>query len=66
MTKLHEFAQRLPEKAVLSREETTSVKGGKRYRTSSYSNYRYVKSMIQSQGYATQTAVHGNEYCLEW
>jgi len=66
MTKLHEFAKRLPEKSVLSQEETISVKGGKRYRTTSYNNYRYVKNMIQSQGYATQTMMHGNEYCLEW
>ena len=66
MTKLHEFAQRLPEKSVLSREETNSVKGGKRYRTTSYNNYRYVKDMLHAQGYSTQTAVHGNEYCLEW
>jgi hypothetical protein len=66
MTKLHELAQRLPEKAVLSREESTSVKGGKRYRTTSYNSYRQVKNILQSQGYATQTMVHGNEYCLEW
>ena len=66
MTKLHEFAQRLPETSVLSREETTSVKGGKRYRTTSYNNYRYVKNILQSQGYGTQTVMHGNEYCLEW
>lgn len=66
MTKLHEFAQRLPQTAVLSREETNSVKGGKRYRTTSYNNYRYVRNMLQSQGHNTQTAIHGNEYCLEW
>lgn len=66
MTKLHEFAKRLPETSVLSREETTSVKGGKRYRTTSYSNYSYVKSMLRGQGYTTRTMRHGNEYCLEW
>ena len=66
MTKLHELAQRLPQDSVLSREETTSVKGGKRYRTTSYNNYRYVKDILRSQGLSTTTLVHGNEYCLEW
>jgi len=66
MTKLHELALRLPAKSVLSQEETTSVKGGKRYRTTSYNNYRQVKSILQSQGHNTQTMRHGNEYCLEW
>lgn len=66
MTKLHELAQRLPETSVLSREESTSVKGGKRYRTTSYNSYRYVKNVLRSQGYATRTEMHGNEYCLEW
>ena len=66
MTKLHEFAQRLPSESALSKDEITSVKGGKRFRTSSYYSYNYVKNMLQSKGLNTRTLSHGNEYCLEW
>lgn len=66
MTKLHEFAQRLPEKSVLSQEETTSIKGGKRYLTTSYSRLRSMRDSVRAQGHTTRTSKHGNEYCLEW
>lgn len=66
MTKLHELAQRLPREAVLSKAETEAVKGGKRYRTSSYGHFLYVRAVVQALGYQTTTMMHGNEYCLEW
>ena len=66
MTKLSKFAQRLPEQAFLTSEETSGIKGGKRFRTSSYAQYAYVKAVLQYFGHTTTTMVHGNEYCLEW
>ena len=66
MTKLHEFAQRLPEESVLSKDEITSIKGGKRFRTFSRSTYLQVRNILRAQGYFTRMLRHGNEYCLEW
>ncbi len=66
MTKLSKFAQRLPERAVLTPDEIAEIKGGKRFRTTSYAQFAYVKSIIRSYGYQTSSMVHGNEYCLEW
>ena len=66
MIKLHDLAKRMPSHAVLTNSEAEQVKGGKRFRTTDYGVYQYVKSVLQSYGIPTQSRVHGSEYCLEW
>lgn len=64
MEKLH---ARLGKNNILSQVEQSSIKGGKRLITSSYSKFCAKRDELQSNGTTIRGITHvGNEYCLEW
>ncbi len=58
---------RLSQENILTSNEQSSIKGGKRLITSSYSRFCNKRDQLQSNGTTIKGITHiGNQYCLEW
>lgn len=64
---MKELQARLNETNILTSNEQTSIKGGKRLVTSSYSRFCAKRDQLQANGTTIRGITHyGNQYCLEW
>ncbi len=64
---MKEVQTRLSKKSILSSNEQSTIKGGKRLITSSYSKFCNKRDQLQSNGTQITSITHANNlYCLEW
>lgn len=64
---MRELQFRLSQKNILTSNEQSSIKGGKRLITSSYSKFCSKRDQLQSNGTQIKGITHiGSQYCLEW
>lgn len=67
MDKLHNLEARLQSSQLISDNELKEIKGGKRFTTTSYSQFAAKRDSLQRAGVTIRGIVHcNNHYCIEW